>query len=66
MSKGNVPTAGNPWEEVVPDDGQLRAWKSSLIYNGGDKVSHSGDEYQAKWWTKGDEPGAANVWKKLN
>jgi len=65
-SKGNVPTAGNPWEEVIPDDGQLRAWKASSIYNGGDKVSHSGDEYQAKWWTKGEEPGAANVWKKLN
>ncbi|MEW6991764.1 glycosyl hydrolase family 18 protein [Colwelliaceae bacterium 6441] len=64
-SKGDVPGAGDPWEEVIPDDGQTRAWSASSVYNGGDKVTHQGDEYQAKWWTQGQEPGVADVWKKL-
>ncbi|WDE01943.1 glycosyl hydrolase family 18 protein [Thalassomonas actiniarum] len=64
-TQGDRPDLGGPWEEVVPDDGQIRPWRSDLAYNGGDKVSHNNANYQAGWWTKGEEPGTASVWVKL-
>ena len=27
------------------------------VYTAGNKVSHKGIIYQAKWWTQGNEPG---------
>ncbi len=64
-TKGNQPDGGDPWEEIVPDDGKVRAWSASRIYVGNDVVMHNGEQYQAKWWTKGDAPGTNNVWIKL-
>ncbi|WP_054016604.1 lytic polysaccharide monooxygenase [Pseudoalteromonas sp. R3] len=40
-------------------------WQASDTYVGGDKVSHNGKNYEAKWWTRGEEPGKAQVWKAL-
>ncbi|WP_448547078.1 glycosyl hydrolase family 18 protein [Thalassotalea fusca] len=64
-TQGDIPTADGPWEEIVPDDGQVRPWSASKVYNGGDEVTHNGSTYQAKWWTQGQEPGKADVWRKL-
>ncbi|GAA0350867.1 polysaccharide deacetylase family protein [Bowmanella denitrificans] len=36
------------------------AWSASSVYVGGSRVSHSNAIWQAKWWTQGDEPGAAS------
>jgi len=63
-TKGNQPSAGGPWAEVVPDDGQVRSWSAGRVYLGGDEVSHNGEVYQAKWWTKNNQPGANAVWVK--
>ena len=41
------------------------AWKVGKTYVSGDKVSHQGVNYQARWWTLGEEPGLTDVWKKL-
>lgn len=41
------------------------AWKVGKTYVSGDKVSHQGVNYQARWWTLGEEPGLTGVWKKL-
>ena len=41
------------------------AWSASKTYVGGDKVTHNGQLYEAKWWTLGEEPGTAIVWKAL-
>lgn len=38
------------------------AWNSSQVYVGGDKVSHNGHEWRAKWWTQGEEPGTTGQW----
>ena len=51
----NIPIIGNG--DVV--------WQAAGIYNGGDQVTHQGNKYEAKWWTQGDEPGVADVWKAL-
>lgn len=38
------------------------AWQSGAVYVGGDRVSHNGTEYRAKWWTTNEEPGTTGEW----
>lgn len=64
-TKGNQPDAGDPWEEIIPDDGKVRAWSANRIYVGGDQATFNGELYQAKWWTQGNQPGTNDVWTKL-
>ncbi|MGC9386701.1 MAG: glycosyl hydrolase family 18 protein [Hydrogenovibrio sp.] len=44
------------------------AWNPEAVYNGGDKVRHNGQRYQAKWWTQGNEPGTEQwgPWEAVN
>jgi chitinase len=63
-TQGNQPDQGDPWEMVVPNDGQVRAWRADVAYVKGDKVSHNTVTYTAQWWTKGEEPGKSSVWVK--
>ena len=41
------------------------AWEETKVYTGGEKVTYNGSVWEAKWWTKGSEPGASNwgPWK---
>jgi chitodextrinase len=41
------------------------AWSASAVYVGGNTVSYNGHTWQAKWWTQGETPGAAQVWADL-
>lgn len=38
------------------------AWSSSSVYTGGQTASYNAHNWQAKWWTQGETPGAADVW----
>lgn len=39
------------------------AWSASKVYLGGDRASAAGKIYEAKWWTRGQEPDAGtNPW----
>src|SRR5690606_27118347 len=38
------------------------AWNASAVYTGGDRVSHNGHAWRAKWWTQGEEPGTTGEW----
>lgn len=40
-------------------------WNSSIVYVGGNKVSHGFKEWEAKWWTQGNEPGNSIEWKEI-
>ena len=64
-TKGDNPATSSVWEEVIPDDGTVRAWRADLVYNTGDLVSHDGMQYEAQWWTQGQAPGSSSVWRKL-
>jgi len=64
-TKGDSPASSSVWEEVIPDDGTVRAWRADLVYNTGDVVSHDGMQYEAQWWTQGQAPGSSSVWRKL-
>lgn len=37
-------------------------WSSTTVYTDGDTASHSGHNWQAKWWTKGETPGTTGQW----
>ncbi|MDZ4910886.1 chitin-binding protein, partial [Clostridium perfringens] len=41
------------------------AWNATAVYLGGSKVSYNGVNYEAKWWTQGETPGSADVWKVI-
>ncbi|KIE21879.1 chitinase [Vibrio sinaloensis] len=43
-------------------------WSASTVYTGGNQVSWAGKVWEAKWWTKGDDPtksGQWGVWKEV-
>jgi chitinase len=37
-------------------------WVRTTIYTQGNQVSHSQHQWQAKWWTQGEEPGTTGEW----
>lgn len=52
---GFVPGQDNPWEAYAP----VVQWSSSTVYNKGDKVQKNGQEYEALFYTVGDDPSLA-------
>ncbi|MBM0274934.1 glycoside hydrolase family 19 protein [Micromonospora tarensis] len=41
-------------------------WQASAVYWGDARVSHSGRNYRAKWWTQNEAPpGTTGVWEDL-
>ncbi|KAF8072097.1 glycoside hydrolase family 18 protein [Lyophyllum atratum] len=41
----------------------IAGWAASTIYAGGNRITHSGRIWTAKWWSQGDTPGVAlEVW----
>ncbi|MFC4338019.1 lytic polysaccharide monooxygenase auxiliary activity family 9 protein [Salininema proteolyticum] len=61
---------GGPGDEDPPGDGDpqpgtcdgISDWSTDATYLGGDQVAFNGELYTAKWWTRGDEPGASGQW----
>lgn len=45
---------------------QKTSWESEKIYSKGDTVFFDDLEYEAKHWTKGDQPDKSNAWKLLS
>ena len=56
----DAPGSGNPGSGDsgggAPDPASGEAWQAALTYVARDQVTHKGGRYQAKWWTRGDEP----------
>ncbi len=45
-----------------------RSWNNGTVYISGDNISHNEHNWEAKWWTRGEEPGTTGdwgVWKDL-
>ncbi|SHM10258.1 chitinase [Actinacidiphila paucisporea] len=38
------------------------SWSSTQIYTAGNKASWKGHNWNAKWWTQGEEPGTTGEW----
>ncbi len=58
---GPLPTTV-PTNTPQPGDCTYPAWHSSTVYVGGDRVTHNNQEWRAKWWTQGEEPGTTGQW----
>ncbi|WP_318512814.1 lytic polysaccharide monooxygenase [Photobacterium leiognathi] len=48
-------------ETEVPEG----SWSKTAVYNAGDVVTHMGKTWKAGWWTQGEEPSKAEVWKQV-
>ncbi|GLU49633.1 glycosyl hydrolase family 18 protein [Nocardiopsis ansamitocini] len=57
----------SPEPEPEPGDCTAPAWSAGTIYVGGDRVSHGGKTWEARWWTQGESPAPSEwgVWKDL-
>lgn len=67
-SSGNVSATSNTVNVTTPAAPiTYTAWNSSTVYVSGNKVTHNGVNYEAKWWTQGEIPGSAgaDVWKLI-
>jgi chitinase len=73
VNDGQASDTSNVTVTVLKDAGDPpltcdNAWDASAVYTGGDQVSQAGKVWEAKWWTKGDEPsksGEWGVWKEV-
>ena len=61
---GNKSTISAPLKVTTAAEPQT-TWSATAIYVGGDKVIYQGKTYQAQWWTQGETPGTAQVWKLI-
>lgn len=52
-----------PVEPPVDPELPEGTWDKSATYVAGDVVTHAGKTWTAGWWTQGEEPGIAQVWK---
>lgn len=57
---GDAVEPGNPEE---PGTENPPTWSAESTYLGGDRVTYNGAVYEAKWWTRNETPGEAEVWK---
>ncbi|MDK8180339.1 lytic polysaccharide monooxygenase [Paenibacillus sp. UMB4589-SE434] len=66
---GNVSPASNVLNVTTPPaPTTYPAWSAAAVYVAGNKVTHNGVNYEAKWWTQGETPGTsgADVWKVIS
>jgi len=48
------------------DSGSYDNWDADTVYLGGDRVSVDGADFEARYWTQGDEPGnLSSPWQEL-
>lgn len=52
------PENSTPSEETNTTTISSGTWDVNTVYTGGEVVSYNSTNYQAKWWTQGDVPGA--------
>ncbi len=72
-TRGETPGA-SPWgawaeigAPVETDAGTFPAWTASQVYVGGETVVHDGERWQARWWTRNQEPGDRHgPWEPLD
>ena len=67
-TRGENPSTSSVWQEVAaPNDGRVDSndWTASKAYTGGSTVTFNGEQFQARWWTQGEEPLQNSVWRKL-
>ncbi|MFI9486108.1 glycoside hydrolase family 97 catalytic domain-containing protein [Promicromonospora sp. NPDC052451] len=61
-TRGETPgtSAHGAWQEVTEAVDGTAVWTPSRIFVAGDFAVHDGRLYEARWWTRGQVPGAAD------
>lgn len=61
-TRGETPgtSAHGAWQEVAATFDGTTVWTPSRIFVAGEFVVHDGRLYEARWWTRGQVPGAAD------
>lgn len=54
-----MPSTSPTTPPVVTPVPSCPAWSAAAVYTAGQCVSFNGQTFTAKWWTKGEQPGAA-------
>ncbi|MGD6792678.1 lytic polysaccharide monooxygenase [Metabacillus indicus] len=63
---GNISDSSNLLDVTTKEDPEANPeWKVDAVYTAGDKVTYLGNEYEALWWTQGNQPDKLNGWKLL-
>jgi chitinase len=52
----------SPDSTAAADTCTAPAWETTTVYVGGDRVTHEGRTWRAKWWTRGEIPGTTGEW----
>jgi chitin-binding protein len=66
---GNVSEVSNTFvvkTKEKPTTPGVAEWDRSKVYTKGDRVLFNGLEYEAKWWTQGNEPATSDAWKLVS
>ncbi|MDH2888530.1 MULTISPECIES: lytic polysaccharide monooxygenase [Bacillus cereus group] len=58
-----VRTKGNEQKKEVTG---LTTWEQQKVYQAGNRVLFNGYEYEAKWWTQGNQPDISDAWKLIS
>ncbi|MBH5316949.1 fibronectin type III domain-containing protein [Paenibacillus sp. GSMTC-2017] len=64
---GNASTASLPLTVRTTSGNSciVQQWNATTAYTGGQRVGFEGNEYEAKWWTRGERPDLSSVWKLI-
>lgn len=64
QARGGSVVTPSPSPTVTPTGGTCAdaAWDAAKVYTGGQRVSHKGHTWEARWWTQNNEPGTNEVW----
>lgn len=67
-TRGEVPGADEKgaWQEIAVDSTGTDVWTVTRVFVEGDVVVHEGHRYEARWWTRGDEPSPSSSGKRLS
>ncbi|TXR68239.1 lytic polysaccharide monooxygenase, partial [Bacillus sp. AR18-7] len=53
-------------KEEKKENVSFTSWDKQKEYQEGDRVMFNGHEYEAQWWTKGEQPDRSDAWKLTN
>jgi GH18 family chitinase/chitodextrinase len=65
VTDGDGATATIQTNATITQDSQCGGatpWSTSATYVAGNRASHNGHIWEAKWWSRGNEPGTGGAW----
>ncbi|GAA4060031.1 chitinase C-terminal domain-containing protein [Nonomuraea soli] len=67
LARGGTVVTPTASPTVTPTGGTCTEppWEAGKIYTGGQRVSHKGKVWEARWWSQNNEPGTNDVWREV-